>query len=179
MATVLFINRDDLVKNTIIDGNVQADKLMHFVKLAQQIHVQNYLGTDLYEKITELINTSTISGTVYETLLVEYVQPMLIHYAMVDYLPFAAYQIKQGGIYKHVSENAETVDKNEVDYLVEKERSLAEYFTRRFIQFMDFNQSSYPEYTSNTNDDIYPDRDEPTFQGWVLWKYINLSKKTL
>ena len=179
MATVLFINRDDLVKNTIIDGNVQADKLMHFVKLAQQIHVQNYLGTDLYEKISDLIRTDAISSTVYETLLVDYVQPMLIHYAMVDYLPFAAYQIKQGGIYKHVSENAETVDKNEVDYLVEKERSLAEYFTRRFIQFMDFNQSSYPEYTSNTDDDIYPDRDEPTFQGWVLWKYINLSKKTL
>ena len=168
MATVLFINRDDLVKNTIIDGNVQADKLMHFVKLAQQIHVQNYLGTDLYEKISDLIRTDAISSTVYETLLVDYVQPMLIHYAMVDYLPFAAYQIKQGGIYKHVSENAETVDKNEVDYLVEKERSLAEYFTRRFIQFMDFNQSSYPEYTSNTDDDIYPDRDEPTFQGWVL-----------
>jgi len=167
-ATVLFINRDDLVKNTIIDGNVQADKLMHFVKLAQQIHVQNYLGTDLYEKISDLIRTDAISSTVYETLLVDYVQPMLIHYAMVDYLPFAAYQIKQGGIYKHVSENAETVDKNEVDYLVEKERSLAEYFTRRFIQFMDFNQSSYPEYTSNTDDDIYPDRDEPTFQGWVL-----------
>lgn len=168
MATALFINRNDLVKNTIIDGNVQADKLMHFVEIAQEIHVQNYLGTDLYTKLQTMITNDTISGTVYETLLVNHVQPMVIHYAMVDFLPFAAYQIKQGGIFKHVSENAETVDKNEVDYLVEKERTLAEYYTRRFIQFMDFNQSSYPEYTSNTNDDIYPDRDEPTFQGWVL-----------
>ena len=168
MATALFINRNDLVKNTIIDGNVQADKLMHFVEIAQEIHVQNYLGTDLYTKLQTMITNDTISGTVYETLLVNHVQPMVIHYAMVDFLPFAAYQIKQGGIFKHVSENAETVDKNEVDYLVEKEKTLAEYYTRRFIQFMDFNQSSYPEYTSNTNDDIYPDRDEPTFQGWVL-----------
>ena len=168
MATALFINRNDLVKNTIIDGNVQADKLMHFIEIAQEIHVQNYLGTDLYTKLQTMITNDTISGTVYETLLVNHVQPMVIHYAMVDFLPFAAYQIKQGGIFKHVSENAETVDKNEVDYLVEKERTLAEYYTRRFIQFMDFNQSSYPEYTSNTNDDIYPDRDEPTFQGWVL-----------
>ena len=168
MAKVLFINRDDLVKNTIIDGNVQADKLMHFIDIAQTIHIQNYLGTDLYNKLKTMIDDGSITGTIYETLLVDHVQPMLIHYAMVDFLPFAAYQIKQGGIFKHVSENAETVDKNEVDYLVEKERSLAEYYTRRFIQFMDFNQQSYPEYTSNTNDDIYPDRDEPTFQGWVL-----------
>tara|TARA_R100000742_G_C4259182_1_gene77028 strand:- start:44 stop:553 length:510 start_codon:yes stop_codon:yes gene_type:complete len=167
-ATVLFINRDDLVKNTIIDGNVQADRLMHFVEIAQTIHVQNYLGTDLYNKIGTMIGNNTIAGTIYETLLIDHVQPMVIHYAMVDFLPFAAYQIKNGGIFKHVSENAETVDKNEVDYLVEKERTLAEYYTRRFIQFMDFNQTSFPEYTSNTNDDIYPDRDEPTFQGWVL-----------
>ncbi len=167
-ATVLFISRNDLVKNTIIDGNVQADKLMHFIKIAQEIHVQNYLGTDLYNKIATMIDNDTIGSTVYETLLTKYVQPMLIHYAMVDYLPFAAYSIKQGGVYKHVSENAETVSKTEVDYLVEKERTLAEYYSRRFIQFMDFNQTSYPEYTSNTNDDIYPDRDEPTFQGWVL-----------
>tara|TARA_R100001463_G_scaffold134526_1_gene196803 strand:- start:1185 stop:1694 length:510 start_codon:yes stop_codon:yes gene_type:complete len=167
-ATVLFINRDDLVKNTIIDGNVQADRLMHFVEIAQTIHVQNYLGTDLYDKIGLMIGNNTIAGTIYETLLVDHVQPMVIHFAMVDFLPFAAYQIKNGGIFKHVSENAETVDKNEVDYLVEKERTLAEYYTRRFIQFMDFNQTSFPEYTSNTNDDIYPDRDEPTFQGWVL-----------
>ena len=167
-ATVLFINRNDLVKNTIIDGNVQADKLMHFVKIAQEIHIQHYLGTDLYDKIGSLINANTIAGTVYETLLVEHVQPMLIHYAMVDYLPFAAYRIRQGGIFKGVSENAETVEKAEVDYLVQKERDMAEYYTRRFIQFMDFNQSSYPEYTSNTNDDIYTDKDSPTFYGWVL-----------
>ena len=167
-ATVLFINRNDLVKNTIIDGNVQADKLMHFVKISQEIHIQHYLGTDLYDKIGSLINANTIAGTVYETLLVDYVQPMLIHYAMVDFLPFHSYQIKSGGIFKHISENAETVEKNEVDYLVQKERDMAEYYTRRFIQFMDFNQSSYPEYTSNTNDDIYPDQDSPTFNGWVL-----------
>jgi|TARA_R100000084_G_C4650169_1_gene149174 hypothetical protein len=167
-ATVLFINRNDLVKNTIIDGNVQAEKLMHFIKIAQEIHIQNFLGTKLYDKITLLINTDAIGGTVYETLLIEYVQPMLIHYAMMDFLPFAAYTVKNGGIFRHISENAESVEKNEVDYLVEKERNLAEYYTRRFIQFMDFNQNSYPEYTSNTNNDIYPDRDEPTFQGWVL-----------
>lgn len=167
-ATVLFINKQDLVENTIIDGNVQADKLMHFIKIAQEIHVQNYLGTDLYQKIQSLINTSALDGTVYKTLLVDYIQPMLIHFAMVDYLPFAAYQVKQGGISKHVSENAETVSKTEVDYLVEKQRSLAEWYTRRFIKYMDFNQNSFPEYTSNTNEDIYPDRDEPTFQGWVL-----------
>ena len=60
-----------------------------------------------------------------------------------------------------------SVTKEEVDYLVEKHRDIAEYYTRRFIDYMSFNQSSFPEYTSNTNDEIHPDRDA-LFNGWVL-----------
>ena len=86
---------------------------------------------------------------------------------MVDYLPFAAYQVKNGGVFKHTSENSTSVEKAEVDYLVNKERDFAEYYTRRFIDYMSFNNSKYPEYNSNNNDDIYPDKDA-TFQGWVL-----------
>lgn len=166
MATALFITRTDLVRNSILDGNVDTDKFIHFVKIAQEIHVRNYLGTDLYNKISADIIADTLSGD-YLTLVTTYVQPMLIHFAMVDYLPFAAYQVKNGGIFKHTSENSTSVDKGEVDYLVAKEREFADYYTRRFIDYMSFNQNLYPEYRSNSNDDIFPDSDA-TFKGWVL-----------
>lgn len=166
MATALFIKPVTLKRNSIIDGNVDVDKFIGFLKIAQQIHIRNYLGTDLYNKISNDIISDSLSGD-YLTLVNDYIQPMLIHYAMVDYLPFAAYQIKNGGIFKHSSETAETVSKSEVDYLVNKEREFAEYYTRRFIDYMAFNQASFPEYTSNTNDDISPDRDS-LFNGWVL-----------
>jgi len=129
MATALFITRTDLVRNSILDGNVDTDKFIHFVKIAQEIHVRNYLGTDLYNKISADIIADTLSGD-YLTLVTTYVQPMLIHFAMVDYLPFAAYQVKNNGVYKHTSENAETVNKSEIDYLVSKEREFAEYYTQ-------------------------------------------------
>lgn len=166
MATALFIKPVTLKRNSIIDGNVDVDKFIGFLKIAQQIHIRNYLGTDLYNKISNDIIADSLTGD-YLTLVNDYIQPMLIHYAMVDYLPFAAYQIKNGGIFKHSSETAETVSKSEVDYLVNKEREFAEYYTRRFIDYMAFNQASFPEYTSNTNDDISPDRDS-LFNGWVL-----------
>tara|TARA_R100001509_G_C4783495_1_gene187244 strand:- start:192 stop:692 length:501 start_codon:yes stop_codon:yes gene_type:complete len=166
MATALFIKPVTLKRNSIIDGSVDVDKFIQFLKIAQQIHIRNYLGTDLYNKISSDIIADSLSGN-YLTLVNDYIQPMLIHFAMVDYLPFAAYQIKQGGIFKHTSETAETVSKSEVDYLVAKEREFAEYYTRRFIDYMAFNQSNFPEYTSNTNEDISPDRDS-LFNGWVL-----------
>ncbi len=170
MATALFINRTDLVRNSIMDGNIDTDKFIQFIKLAQEIHIQNYLGTELYNKIGTLITSGDIDlsdNAKYKTLLNEYVAPMLIWFAQVDYIPFAAYQIRNGGIYKHSSETSESVSKNEVDYLVEKARQNANWYSRRFIDYMAFNQSNFPEYTSNTNDDISPSQDA-TFNGWVL-----------
>jgi len=167
MATPLFIKRSDIVKNTALSGNVDPDKFLQFVKLAQEIHIQNFLGTDLYNKISNDILTDSLSGD-YLDLVNEYVQPMLIHYSMAEYLPFASYTISNGGVFKHNSENATQPQKEEIDFLITKERDYAEYYTNRFIDYMSFNAGSkFPEYYSNNNEDIYPDK-ENYYQGWVL-----------
>ena len=167
MATVLFITRTDLVKNSIIDGNVDTDKFIQFVKVAQQIEIKNYLGTALYDKIsTDIASVSGLAGN-YLTLVNDYVQPMLIWYAQAEYIPYAAYSIKQGGIYKHTSENAETVSKTEVDFLVQKARNTAEYYTQRFLDYINNNSGLFPEYSQNSGGDVFPDSDA-TFNGWVL-----------
>ena len=167
MAEGLFITRKDLVKFTAVNGNVDTDKFIQFIKIAQDIHIQNYLGTDLFEHIQGHIEGGTLAGDNL-ALVTTYVKPMLIHWAMVEYLPFAAYTIANKGVFKHSSENAQNVDKNEIDFLIEKERNIAQYYTERFIEYMSFNASSkYPKYYTNTNDDVYPDKDA-SFEGWVL-----------
>lgn len=166
MAQALLISRKDIVKFTAMNGNVDTDKFIQFVKIAQDIHIQNYLGTDLLEKIESDIISNSLSGS-YLSLVTDYVKPMLIHWAMVEYLPFSAYTLANKGVYKHTSENATNVDKEEIDFLIEKERNLAQYYTDRFISYMSFNNDSFPEYNSNSNEDVYPDKDA-SFEGWVL-----------
>ena len=156
MATALFISRTDLVKNTILNGNVDTDKFIQFVKISQEIHIQNYLGSKLYDKISADVIAGTLTGD-YLALVTDYIQPMLIHFAMMDYLPFAAYQVSNGGVFKHNSENSQTASKDEVDFLVQKERSFAEYYTRRFVDFICFDSSKFPEYNTNTDSDVYPE----------------------
>ena len=166
MAEALLITRTDLVKFTAMNGNVDTDKFIQYIKIAQDIHIQGYLGTDLLQKIQADIVASTLTGD-YLTLVETYVKPMLIHWAMVEYLPFAAYTIANKGVYKHSSENSENVDKIEVDFLIEKERKIAEHYTQRFIDYICFNQSKFPEYNTNSNGDMYPNTDT-NFSGWVL-----------
>ena len=166
MAQVLFITREDIVSKSPLGGNVDTDKFIFFIKQAQDIHVQNLLGTKLYEALQTKITAGSLTGN-YQTLVETYVQPVLIQYALVDFLPFAGITIGNGGIYVHNSENAETASKNRIDFLVQKTRDTAEYYSRRLIDYLNFNTDLFPEYNQNQDNDIYPSRDS-NFHGLVL-----------
>lgn len=166
MAEALLITREDVVKFTAMNGNVDTDNFIQYVKIAQDIHIQNYLGSKLLDKIKQDIINSSLSGD-YLDLVTKYIKPMLIHWAMVEYLPFAAYTIANKGVYKHNSENSTNVEKNEIDFLIEKERQIAQHYTERFIEYMNFNQSLFPEYNLNSNGDMYPDSNN-NYTGWFI-----------
>lgn len=166
MAEALLISRNDIVKFTALNGNIDTDKFIQFISIAQDIHIQNYLGTDLLNKIkADIINNTLVNP--YLSLLTTYVKPMLIHWAMVEYLPYAAYTIANKGVFKHTSENATSVEKNEVDFLVEKERMIAQNYTERFINYINFNNSLFPEYSTNSNADVFPST-QNNFTGWYI-----------
>jgi len=162
----LFISTNDLVKNTFINGNVDPDTYTQYIFQAQQIHIQNYLGTKLYNKINDGIVTGTLTNP-YTTLLNDYIKMMVIHWTMVEFLPYSSIKISEKGVFKHNSENSTTVDKIEIDSLIVKSMETAQGYTNRFIDFMSFNQSLFPEYNNNSNADVYPDKDA-NFGGWVL-----------
>ena len=166
MAEALLITRDDLVRFTALNGNIDTDTFIQWIKVAQDIHIQQYTGTELLNKIKTDIVNNTLANP-YLDLVETYLKPMLIHWAMVEYLPFMAYTMANKVIFKHSSENASNVDKNEVDFLIDKQRYLAQNYTERFIQFMLFSGNTFPEYYTNSNSDIYPNTDS-NYTGWVI-----------
>ena len=171
MAKALFITTEDIKRYSVISGSVDPDKLIFYVEIAQDTEIQNYLGTVLLEKLQSLIIAGTVNdpaNAAYKTLLETYVKPMTIYWSLVQLMSFIPYTIANGGVYKHTSESSETVSKDEVDYLAEKYRDIAQFYTNNFIDFMVYNQTTYPEYNANTNDDTYPDTSNADFGGWVL-----------
>jgi len=48
---VLFVSEDTIKKSTTINGNVDVELLLPYIKVAQDIHIHQLLGTDLYDKI--------------------------------------------------------------------------------------------------------------------------------
>jgi hypothetical protein len=162
----LLITRQDIVKYSSLNGNLDTDKMQQFIKMSQDIHLERILGSDLLNRIKADIIAGTLADP-YLTLLTKYIKPMLIHWSLVEIIPFNAYQIANGGIFKHNSENSDSVSKNEVDFLMEKYRKVAEHYTTRFQDYMCFHSSQFPEWNSNSEEDMYPANDTP-FSGWVL-----------
>ena len=67
MAKALFITRNDLITFTSANGNLDPDKFLPYVRLASDIYLQTYLGTELYKKIEALIEAGAISVDAYVT----------------------------------------------------------------------------------------------------------------
>jgi len=155
---VLFVNEDKLKSSTAINYNVDTAFLLPFLKIAQDKHLQIILGTRLYDKLQNDIagvDGASLIG-VYKILVDDYVQDAIIHYALVEALPFISFQIKNGSITQKNSENGTAATRQDVDYLVQKERDSAEFYGQRIVEYLCNDNSSFPEYSQNTGADLNP-----------------------
>jgi hypothetical protein len=168
MAEALLISRSDIVKYTSMNGNVDTAKFIQYIKISQDTHIQSYLGTDLLKKIQAEIIAGTLAGD-YLTLLTTYIKPMLIHYAMMEYLHFAAFSISNKGVYKHQAENSVSATTEEINELVAAETKIAEHYAQRFVDYICNNSSLFPEYNSNSSNDgdMFPSSDV-NYSNWYL-----------
>ena len=69
----LFITLDELKRKSIIDGNVDTDKLIQFVEVAQDTIIQNYLGGKLYTSLQSQVINNNLT-TVNQTLVNTYIK---------------------------------------------------------------------------------------------------------
>ena len=166
----LFCSRNDIVKRTPLGGNVDPEKIIPFVKTAQDKYILITLGTVLYSKLQNDVAAGTLTG-VYKTLMDEYIVDCLVHYALVEALPFLAYTIGNGGIVKNISsEQATSPSKVDIDFLLQKELQTAQFYAERLVTYLIAYSFDYPEYLATTgySDNVYPDKSQQYKNGWVL-----------
>lgn len=167
MPKALFITRNDIVTKTALGGNVDSDKFEQFVLIAQDIHLENILGTRLYTKISDDILADSLTGD-YSTLVVTYIKPVLIHYAMVEYLPWASFTIGNKGVFKGTTEQGDNAQQFEIKRLEQKERDIAESYAEKLRDHLCAFPTRYPEYYEWVNGDTYPDKSNANRGGWFI-----------
>jgi hypothetical protein len=172
MAYALFITRNDIIKNSPLQGAIDADALLPFVRTAQDKYVKNLLGTVLFAYLQENVVNNTVSSlsSYYQDLMDDYIKNVLIWYACVEYIPFSSIQFKSNGSIKQQSEQGTAPAKNEIDYLLSKALNNADYYALRLQNYLIAYSNYIPQYLESVGNQtqIYPDQSNQYFGGIQL-----------
>jgi len=152
-AEVLLLNEDLYKKWTPLNGAVDPNLIEPHIILAQDKYLEAYLGTDLYVKIKTDAGAGTITG-VYLTLLDTYIRKVVLWWTMVEALPSLHVKVDNGTIAIRTSEDTTQISQTELQQFIDKARDNAQMYTKKMVDYLCANSSSFPEYSSNT----FPDR---------------------
>jgi len=172
MSYALFINRNDIIKNTPLQGAIDADALLPFVRTAQDKYLKNLLGSVLFFYLQDQITAGTVSSlsVYYQDLLDDHIKNTLIWYSAVEYIPFSSVQFKSNGAVKQQSEQGIAPSKQEVDYLLNKALNNADYYALRLQNYCISYSNNIPQYLQSVGNQtqIYPDQTNQYFGGIQL-----------
>ena len=162
MSYALFINRNDIIKNSPLQGAIDADALLPFCRTAQDKYLKNLLGTVLFEYLQAQIVAGTQGNlsAYYQTLLNDHIKFTLLWYACVEYMPFANIQFKSNGAVKQQSEQGVAPSKNEMDYVLQKAADNAQYYALRLQNYCIAYSNNLPQYLQSVGNQtqVYPDQ---------------------
>lgn len=158
MQNTLIISEGKLKAFTDINNVLDVDLIKSTIREAQIIHITRLLGQKLYDRIITDINNDTLSG-VYKTLVDDYVQDALIYWAYYESLESIYLRPRNNGLLQpQGGDNALSVDVNLYDKKRQSVKNKAEYFSERLVDYLAFNDEKFPEYGTETNEEIYPDQ---------------------
>jgi hypothetical protein len=135
MAELLFVTPQEMTNSTILSGNTDTDKYLFCILNTQLTTIEPLLGSELYDKIISDIEAETLTG-LYLELYTDFIKPITKNEALAQYIEIASYMVDNAGIYKRSGENVEVVDKDEVQYLSGKYKSLAQMYVTRFEKWI-------------------------------------------
>ncbi len=172
MSYALFISRNDIIKNSPLQGAIDADALLPFCRTAQDKYLKNLLGTVLFEYLQAQIVAGTFGSlsSYYQDLMDDHIKYTLLWYACVEYIPFSSVQFKSNGAVKQKSEQGETPSKSEIDYLKQQAQTNADYYVLRLQNYLIAYSQNIPQYLESVGNQtqIYPDQTNQYFGGIQL-----------
>ena len=172
MSYALFITRNDIIKNTPLQGAIDADKLLPFVRTAQDKYLLDLLGTVLFYYLQEKITDGTFStlDVYYQDLMDDHIKNTLIWYSCVEYIPFSSISFKSEGAVKHLSDQSVAPGKNEIDYLKQQAQANADYYATRLQNYLTAYSQNSPQYLESVGNmtQIYPNMSNTYFGGLNL-----------
>lgn len=171
MSRVFLISETTLKSETIINDNTGSEYIAPAIETSQDIYLQQLIGTELLNKLYDLISTNAINDEKYinyKTLIDEYITNYLKYKVLAEVTIPLAYKYRNAGVVQTTNDNIQTTTLRDAQLVQNHYDLRANFYADRLISYLCDNSGSFPEYKSVRNgSDLMANGDAYT-TNWVL-----------
>ena len=142
-------NEEYLKEYSLLPTNFNTKEVWNFIPLTEQLHIVPVIGQALYEELLDQVEKNEVTPANASLLLEIY--PFEGLALMEVCMPYLAMHITEVGITKGKSENSDSADVNDINYLTNYVRSQMEPLKTRLVDFLKEHSDLYPLYKKPTN----------------------------
>tara|TARA_R110002167_G_scaffold331550_1_gene538228 strand:- start:405 stop:989 length:585 start_codon:yes stop_codon:yes gene_type:complete len=164
MDNVLLVSENRMKNWTSLDNNIRIDVLTPSILNAQNVYIQDTLGTPFYNRFKEGIVANDLT-TDESTFLADYIGPALIQYALYELLPSLKYKMVEKGILNGTSEETSPTTLQELQYLRESTLDTAQFYDERMKDFLKDFPNMFPIYRTWNSRGMAPNRRNSYYSG--------------
>lgn len=142
---VKFIDAAYLKQHTTIEQNVDDNKLTPFILKSQDTHLQEILGSSFMEHLYNAYLNNTMTND-ERNLVIDYIQRMVAEWAFYEAYPHITFKPANKAVVKQNSDNSNPIELDELKYMRNVIRDLAEFYSERLRKYLNYNSELFPEY---------------------------------
>ena len=171
---VLLVSEQRLKQWTNLDDNVRLNEITPNILQAQDIYIQNLIGTKLYDRLKAGVIAGDLTAN-EDLLLNDYVGKTLMQYALYMILPSIKYKVANQGILNGTSEETQPTSLDELQYLRETTLDTAMFYDKRLREYLIQNPAQFQEWLTWENNGMPRNSDTPYFSGLQTEKSFNIN----
>ena len=169
MQNVLLISEKYLKENSVINNNVDSCYLLPAIQTAQEIALQQLIGTKLYNRICSMVSDGTInSNEQYKTLLDNYIIPYLQQVVLREIQIPLFGKLRNAGVLQSTDQQTQILTIKDVEYIKEYYNAQSVFYGDRLTKYLLANNHIFTDFLTcddcsqlhgkvggNTNSGIY------------------------
>lgn len=159
MARTLYITTTKLKRDSALGSTVDDNLIQPYIMIAQDRWILPAIGTNLENKLNALIEADQVEeaeNAAYKKLLEDFIAPALVQLAFVELAYVVRIKFANNSVTINNSEQGQSASASDIKIVVEQSTEIGMFYRQQMINYLQFNQSSFPEYTTNTGSDLSP-----------------------
>ena len=145
MKQVLLITPEEAIERTSMDDNIDRNKIINTIIVAQDLTLEPLLGSVMFDEIKEQIIEDTLTDD-YKTLLDYYCRKVLTSSILNKVNMFLIYRHNNTGVVKNEIDKQNVLSKTDIETLRGEIDEHTNVYSRRLTAFLEANLDKYPLY---------------------------------